>query len=82
MYGNKTLFEILQDLFTILLRFTNNILDFLFNPVTLGIDTIDFGIIELPLNWSITFVPFYSIGGPILVTLIVLRLIKEYLPLV
>ena len=81
MIDGYTFFEMMFDLFDMLLKLSVRIYDFLFTKQTIGLETIDLGLFKLDVDWSISFVPFWSLGGAVVITMITLYLIKTFIPI-
>lgn len=58
-------FTFLYNIFQLLLKMANLLYEFLFKEITIG---------------SFTFTPLFAIGGGVMITLIITRLIKQYVP--
>ena len=67
--------DIFFKLFELLASYANIMYNWLFTPVNLGIKIDIIGI-----DWSINFTPFFAIGGGVIITLLVARLIKLFIP--
>lgn len=62
-------FEISFELFDLLLEWSSALYNFLFTPITLNF-----------LLTNITFTPFFAIATSLVVTLLVMKLVKDFIP--
>lgn len=60
-------FKFLYNIFNLLVSMATILYDFLFREITIG---------------TFTFIPLFAIGGSVMITLIIARLIKQFVPLV
>lgn len=60
-------FSFLYNIFQLLSNMATILYDFLFQEITIG---------------TFTFIPLFAIGGGVMITLIIARLIKQFVPLV
>jgi len=73
------IFEIIFNLFDLLIKYAEILYNFLFTAQTIGFDGINiFGTTILAFNY--TFVPFFAIGGTTVVILLTAWLIKQFIP--
>lgn len=71
------LFGLFYKLLSLLVKWSTNLYNFLFNEVTVG-----FTIPLINYDVGFSFVPFWAIGLPLAVSLFVMSLAKMFLPLV
>jgi hypothetical protein len=62
-------FEISIQLFDLLLEWSTALYNFLFTPITLNF-----------LLTNITFTPFFAIATSLVVTLLIMKLVKDFIP--
>lgn len=60
-------FNFLYNIFQLLVEMANILYNFLFQEITIG---------------TVRFIPLFVIGGGVMITLIIMRLIKQFVPLV
>lgn len=66
-WGTLNIFDVLFQLFQLLLVYAQTAYNFIFSSITIG---------------SYTFNPFFAIGGTLIITLIILNLAKEHVPFI